>query len=187
MPTTDREERILHAARTLFARRGYSATSMRAIAETAEVSLGLAYNYFGGKEALLHAVVDAGVEQVRASLAALDDSEAPPAVCLQQFVTASLDAVRTHRETWRVLYGLRHHPGALDPRRADIDGLLADIHERLTALFDALGSAQPAADARLLFATIDGAAQHYVRDPDAYPLARVEARIVERFAAPLSA
>ena len=42
MPSTDRSTAIRDAAHKLFAERGYRATSMRAIAKTADVSLGLA-------------------------------------------------------------------------------------------------------------------------------------------------
>jgi len=44
---------ILGAARDLFNRRGYSATSMEAIAEAAEVGIATVYNYFGSKGRLL--------------------------------------------------------------------------------------------------------------------------------------
>ena len=44
---------ILAAGRALFNRRGYSATSMEAIAELAEVGIATVYNYFGTKGRLL--------------------------------------------------------------------------------------------------------------------------------------
>ena len=44
---------ILAAGRALFNRQGYSATSMEAIAEVAEVGIATVYNYFGTKGRLL--------------------------------------------------------------------------------------------------------------------------------------
>ncbi len=45
--------RILEAALTLFNERGYEGTTMRAVAERAEVSVGNAYYYFASKEHLV--------------------------------------------------------------------------------------------------------------------------------------
>ena len=49
---------IVDAAMTLFRAGGYDATTMRAIADEAGVSLGSAYYYFSGKEALVQAFYD---------------------------------------------------------------------------------------------------------------------------------
>ena len=49
---------IVDAAMTLFRSGGYDATTMRAIADEAGVSLGSAYYYFSGKEELIQAFYD---------------------------------------------------------------------------------------------------------------------------------
>jgi AcrR family transcriptional regulator len=174
---------IRDAARTLFARRGYAATSMRAIADAADVSLGLAYNYFSGKEDLLRAVVEDGIEQVRATLDELDGS-APPDERLRRFVHASLGAVRRHRAFWQVLYGLRQQPDAVEALRAELGALHDEVHARLRGLFAALGAEAPDVSARLLFAALDGVGQHYVRAPESYPLDAVAQQMVDRFRPP---
>jgi len=54
--TRDREHtrrKILDAAREMFVRQGYEATTMRAIADRAGVSLGSSYHYFPSKEHLV--------------------------------------------------------------------------------------------------------------------------------------
>jgi len=56
-PSNTREE-ILVAARQLFARRGYQATTMRAIAADAGVNAALVHHYFGSKEQLLVAAMN---------------------------------------------------------------------------------------------------------------------------------
>ncbi len=52
------EARILEAARTVFARRGYDAAGLREIAQSAQANLSLISRYFGGKEGLLTALTD---------------------------------------------------------------------------------------------------------------------------------
>lgn len=49
---TDTREEILSAARSLFAERGYDATSLRAVARAAEVDPALVHHYFDGKSDL---------------------------------------------------------------------------------------------------------------------------------------
>jgi AcrR family transcriptional regulator len=50
------KERILDTAERLFAERGYSATSLRAIIAEADVNLASVHYHFDSKEALLEAV-----------------------------------------------------------------------------------------------------------------------------------
>jgi AcrR family transcriptional regulator len=57
----DTEERILAAARTLFLRDGYAATTLAAVADAARVGHRTVYVRFGTKAALLKRVVDVAV------------------------------------------------------------------------------------------------------------------------------
>ncbi|HTO06474.1 MAG TPA: helix-turn-helix domain-containing protein [Myxococcota bacterium] len=50
--------RVLQAAESLFARRGYEATSMADVAERASVGVGTLYHHFPDKRALLLALID---------------------------------------------------------------------------------------------------------------------------------
>jgi len=58
MAGEDTRQRILTAAERLFAERGITATSMRALTRAAGVNLAAAHYHFGSKEALLDAVVE---------------------------------------------------------------------------------------------------------------------------------
>ncbi|MEU3061531.1 TetR family transcriptional regulator [Streptomyces subrutilus] len=60
--------RILHAARDLFAERGYERATVRDIAERAGSNQALLFRYFGSKQGLLTEVLArGGLEQVRAT------------------------------------------------------------------------------------------------------------------------
>jgi hypothetical protein len=99
----------------------------------------------------------------------------------RHFVSACLDTVRTHPDFWQVLYSLRQQPEAVTALGDTLDGLYDEIHARLRSLFAALDDDAPDVSARLLFATLDGVGQHYVRDPDSYPLDNVVEHIIDRF------
>ena len=56
------EERLIKAARHLFARKGFAASSVKEIAEAADVNVALVSYHFGGKEGLYHACFNSFVD-----------------------------------------------------------------------------------------------------------------------------
>jgi AcrR family transcriptional regulator len=72
-----RRRQVLDAAARLMARAGFEAVSMQALAAEAEVSVGLIYQYFGGKQELLLAMVtdvlDSFAARVPAAIEAAGD------------------------------------------------------------------------------------------------------------------
>jgi AcrR family transcriptional regulator len=66
---------IVDAAMTLFRAGGYDATTMRAIADEAGVSLGSAYYYFSGKEELVQAFYDQIQVEHAAAVAGLPEQQ----------------------------------------------------------------------------------------------------------------
>lgn len=60
-------QRIRQAAAELFAEKGYDATTVEEIAERADVAKATFFNHFGRKDALLHAISEDLLEQIRAA------------------------------------------------------------------------------------------------------------------------
>ncbi len=80
IPTTTTRQRIIAAADTLFAERGFAATSLRSIAAGAGVNLAAANYHFGTKQGLLSATLRARITPMNEMrLRALDELEARPA------------------------------------------------------------------------------------------------------------
>jgi AcrR family transcriptional regulator len=67
-------ERILATALDLFARKGYDATSVREICESAGITKPTLYHFFGSKEGVLQALVQTGFQQYRAMVNAAMDT-----------------------------------------------------------------------------------------------------------------
>jgi AcrR family transcriptional regulator len=172
--------KIVEHALRLFAERGVEGTSMAAIARAAGISPGLIYHYFAGKDALLRAIIERSLADVQASFAAAE-AVSPPGERIEQLVRASFEIVRRNRDFWRLSYGLRMQPAVLARLGPEIvEGAMA-IERGLQRLLEDAGVAEPALEAAVLFGTIDGVAQHYVLDPERYPLAAVAERIVARY------
>jgi AcrR family transcriptional regulator len=64
-------ERILEAARLLFAQRGYEATTTHQVAQRAGISVGGLYRYFGDKEAILKEVYEQEMSALRSRILAI--------------------------------------------------------------------------------------------------------------------
>lgn len=96
------KERLLDSAEDLFAERGFSGTSLRAVTDAAGANIAAVNYHFGSKEGLLRAVVGRAmskVNELRARL--LDDLEASTPVpdvesVVSAFVSAGLDLTRSH-------------------------------------------------------------------------------------------
>ncbi len=69
----EKSDRIRKAAHDEFCENGYEGASMDRIAARADVSKPTLYQYFGGKDALLEAVLDAGSNQIVAPLRIRDE------------------------------------------------------------------------------------------------------------------
>ena len=73
--TIERKKEIIKAAMQLFSEKGYAQTSMRDIARTMGVSLGLCYRYFDSKQILFNTAIDLYIDECCNSyLAILHDS-----------------------------------------------------------------------------------------------------------------
>ncbi len=92
---TGTREKILDAAEALFIEHGYSATSMRAIAQQAQVNLAATNYHFGSKYGLLAAVFHRRIQPIDdARLAALDALEATgQSLTVRQIVEAFLGPI----------------------------------------------------------------------------------------------
>ncbi len=88
---TDAAERILEAAKFLFAREGYASVSIRDIAEAADVSKANVFHHFMSKERLYLEVLRRTCDSARHLLSTLEGSEAGPVdERLRHFIYADL-------------------------------------------------------------------------------------------------
>ncbi len=88
---TEASERIVAAAKRLFAREGYSSVSIRDIAEAAEVSKANVFHHFASKEELYVETLRRCCESARSLIQAFaEDAGREPAEQLRDFVRADL-------------------------------------------------------------------------------------------------
>lgn len=99
----DTKLRLLHAAGRLFAERGYSGTSLRAVTRAAGVSVSAANYHFGSKEALMLATLGRVVEPVNQArierLDAVERAAGDAAPALEAVLEAFLAPAIERRDT----------------------------------------------------------------------------------------
>jgi len=82
--STETRRKIFHSALRLFAERGFSATTIDAIAAAADIGKGTFFNYFANKESILLEFQEMQMEKVRAFVAENMNSYAPLAGLIYQ-------------------------------------------------------------------------------------------------------
>ena len=101
-----RKEKIEEAARELFIRQGFHATSMRDIAKGAGVSLGNLYNYYETKDAIFESIVAKYLEvideRLREMFASIDEPLEPESLLRLGEMAGEL--VNQHADFWLLMY-----------------------------------------------------------------------------------
>lgn len=99
--------RLMDAALSLFARQGYAETTVHAICQSIGMADGLLYHYFpGGKQELMHALVEENIQAVMAELRARNNTlmdELPIEDVLEQLYQNINDIVLRHATAFQML------------------------------------------------------------------------------------
>jgi AcrR family transcriptional regulator len=127
-----RRAQLVDIGRTIFAERGYEATSVEEIAARAKVSKPIVYEHFGGKEGLYAVLVDREMDHV---VTRISDAIASgtPRERVERAVLAFLTYVRDQPDGFVVLS--RDAPVTL--AHGGMSSLLNDVAERVANVFTA--------------------------------------------------
>ncbi|WP_240662692.1 TetR/AcrR family transcriptional regulator [Streptomyces sp. WAC 06738] len=131
MTGKERREQLVDVARTLFAARGFEATSVEEIASKAGVSKPVVYEHFGGKEGLYAVVVDREMRQLLDMVAGALTAGHPREL-LEQAAFALLDYIDEYTDGFRIM--VRDSPVAQS--HGSFASLISDI---ATQVEDILG------------------------------------------------
>lgn len=171
---------ILDAALEVAAEGGFHAASMRKVAERAGVSKALIFKYFASKAELLQALIASSLTGAQRAFAKAETAQTP-AERLEALIGTGFDFVREHPDFWRLISQLRMQKGLRTLLGGSLVSAVHGVTQQLEDELRALPTPSPSLDARVLFAAIDGATQHYLLDPEHYPLDAVKDRLVDMF------
>ena len=172
--------KILSVAMALFVQHGYDKTSVRMIAQAADISLGLLYNYFDNKESLFKAVILHSLSTIKGIYHGLEVMLSPVKK-IESLITTSFDIVRQDPHFWRLFHRIRMQPMVMELLAEEVAEFRDFIIEKLEENLKQIGVPAPRTEARILFATVDGIISHYVYQPEIYPLDEVEAALLKKY------
>ena len=172
-------DRIMQACLLLFSRQGYAATSVNQIAREAGVSKGLLYNYFSSKHEMLKELfLYFSKEEVQIMQVVADED---PYVFLQNIIRMTCREIREKKDIWRMITAMSMQPDMY----AFIHDIALDKMSKYFALLEKLmatiGIENPAGEAKMLAATLDGIAMHYLVAGENYPMQETEKYLIQKY------
>ncbi len=135
MPRKDSKETILDAAETLFATRGFTATTIKQIGTRAKVNPALLYYYFGDKQALYRAVLARLIGELAENLGGRLRDARTPEDAIHAVVAAQMEMLGAHPHLARIFVReMVEHRGenAADP----ISDSMAKVFARLCGIIE---------------------------------------------------
>lgn len=131
-------EQILARAAELFARQGYTATSMNQVAQACGVSKPSLYHYVRDKDQLLVEIAEGHVDRLKALVAQAEARPSDPAARVRELITSFLDAYADAQAAHRVLTEDVKFLAPADRKRV-LDGQ----REVVAAFADAIADTRP--------------------------------------------
>lgn len=172
---------IKEAALELFAKFGYHSTSITQIAKEAGISNGLLYNYFGGKEELLRAIVKDAMQMNDVGWMEALESEIEPLEKLSQAIAFTFENIKGNLHYWRLLSALAFQPDVQERMEDIMMSQKEKYIQLLTQLFQEMGYADPQLEVFYFGAILDGIFLHYMNMEEAYPLDAMQEMVLQRY------
>ena len=130
LPASERRAQLIDVGRSVFAKRGFEATSMEEIADRAKVSKPVVYEHFGGKEGLYAVIVDREMDYVvRRIVEAI--GRGSPRERIEGASLAFLTYVRDNPDGFAVL----SQDSPVTSKDGRLSSLLNDLAERVGHVF----------------------------------------------------
>jgi AcrR family transcriptional regulator len=170
---------IMETALTLFASRGFHATSISQIAKECGVATGLLYNYYDSKEQLLEAIIQSGLQAFvqmmhQRSMALTKENMA-------EDIRSMFNAVRENYAFWKLCFSLLMQPDLQGKGSSLFQEFFIHMDGLFTAYFQAQANPEANKLGNIVSAVIHGALLHYILSQDEETLEGVQEAIIERF------
>lgn len=175
---------IKEVALELFAQQGYHGTSISQIARAANISKGLMYNYFSGKEELLEAIVMDAVNEGEQLMVYFLELPGTPFSKLKAITEGVMMMVQNDLKHWKLLTSLGMQTFVIQKLKGPLRQKTINSMEVAEALFKEMGVPDPTQEAFVYGAFLDGVLLHYLTMTDlelAYPLQKMLEFIVARY------
>lgn len=170
----------METAMELFALQGYESTSISQIANKANISKGLLYNYFESKEELLGTILNTGIDELLEVFDPNKDGvlEVPE---MEFFITETFRIIKEHRNFWKLFMSISFQTSVFKLIEKRIEELYDPITKMTVEYFTAAGFKNPVTEAILFGSLLDGITMDYVMKPDMFPLDTIREELINRY------
>lgn len=175
---TEKKQKIMEVALELFATNGFHATSMSRIAKQAEISKGLAYNYFESKNELLSGIIDQGFNEI-ASFTSAKTEQTVTDEELIAFIERSFDQVSKDTKHWKLFYSLMLQPHIVENFNERYAQAAEPFFAMIYQFIASKGNADPEGDLMLISMMIEGAFLYAVAAPGIFPIEQMKRKVID--------
>jgi AcrR family transcriptional regulator len=125
VPVSERREAILAIAAEIFSRKGFTATTVREIADAAGILSGSLYHHFDSKETMVDEIISKFIDEMIVSYTKVVEEVEDPAEALRQLIRTAFAAVPQHRAAVTVAQNESHYLQQFDRFAYLADGYAA--------------------------------------------------------------
>ncbi len=154
---TEKQENILNAALTLFAKEGYTATSTSKVARQAGVSEGLIFRHFKNKEGLLQAILQQGETRIKELFIPILTTE-DPKEAIRLTLEMPFSVTESEFEFWKLQFKLKWELEYNNPEK------MQPLQQALTTAFQQLGYETPELEAEFIMVFLEGVSTAIIKD-----------------------
>jgi AcrR family transcriptional regulator len=172
--------KILNTALELFAKNGYSKTSISDIAKSAKISKGLIYNYFESKQKLMEEVIQILFIEIGNMLVILDFIK-DPYKKLHKIIDLTLDWVTGNADFWRLYATLLMQEETKTIVQSVAGNFMEELFKEMEKIFSEIKIKNPSAEARIFGAILDGVSFHILFMGDLYPIEETRLFLKEKY------
>lgn len=174
-----RTQSIIDAALELFAKNGVGNTSISQIAQKADISKGLIYNYFDGKKDLLHNVIQQGMQKMPLDLPP-PETEAQAHQQLELVLDQIYESAVQDKLFWRFYAELLFQFIRDEQLSKEFEEEFKLYINLFVTLLDHMNYPDPEINGRILAAQLDGVLLHGIYYED-YPTKQIFEQIKQTY------
>ncbi len=161
--------KILNTALELFAKKGYSNTSISEIAKSAKISKGLAYNYFESKQKLMEEVIQILFVEIGSMFSILETTK-DPFEKVQVMIDLMFDWLEDKEDFWRLYASLLMQAEIKETIEKISGNFLEEMFKEIEKIFHKMKIKNPGAEAKMFGAILDGMGFHILFMGNSYPV-----------------
>ncbi len=173
-------ENILSASLKLFAEKGFHGTSINDIAKAANISKGLAYNYFESKQKIIEAILQQLYQEAEKFILVMDSVE-DPYDKLKLIIEFSFKYYEENEDLWMLYASFIFQPGILEEGKKLLTEFNKKYMHKLEEIFNELGFKNPQLELRFLGGLLDGIGLDYFFDKSHFPLNDMKEFLFKRY------